>query len=83
MDGNSWSFFMRYKVNVVIEKDRHGYYAHVPALPGCQTQGDTFEEVLKNAREATRLYLRTLSRRERTSLLSKEILTTALEVSVA
>ncbi len=74
---------MSYKVNIVIEKDDHGYYAYCPELEGCQTQGDTLEEVLANVREATELYLETLTEEERTICLSKEILTTAMEVNIA
>lgn len=37
-----------------------GYVASVPALPGCYTQGDTYEEALANAREAIELYLESL-----------------------
>ena len=74
---------MTYKVSVVIEKDAHGFYAYCPELDGCQTQGDTFEEVMENAREAVALYLETLTDEEKTRLLSREVLTTALEVSVA
>ena len=55
---------MSYKVTVVIERD-DGYYAYGPELEGCQTQGDTFEEVVANAREAIALYLETLSGEER------------------
>ena len=73
---------MPYKVNVIIEKDEYGYYAFCPELEGCQTQGDTIEEVLANVREAIELYLETLSDDEIKQLLSKEILTTSLEVSV-
>lgn len=29
-----------------------GYVVFVPALPGCYTQGDTYEEAIENAREA-------------------------------
>jgi predicted RNase H-like HicB family nuclease len=36
---------MSYKVGVIIENDQYGYYAYCPELEGCQTQGDTFEEV--------------------------------------
>jgi predicted RNase H-like HicB family nuclease len=74
---------MSQKVSVVIEKDDEGYYAYCPELSGCQSQGDTFEEVLANIREAAELYLETLSAEERTNLLSREILTTSLEVAVA
>jgi len=74
---------MSKKVSVVIEKDDEGYYAYCPELSGCQSQGDTFEEVLANIREAAELYLETLSAEERTDLLSREIMTTSLEVAVA
>ena len=71
-----------YKVNVTIEKDEYGYYACCPELEGCQTQGDSLEEVLGNIKEAIELYLETLSKDELKSYLSKEILTTSLEVRI-
>lgn len=42
---------MRLKV-VVHEADEGGLWAEVPAIPGCATQGDTFEELLANLYEA-------------------------------
>jgi predicted RNase H-like HicB family nuclease len=66
---------MSHKVSIVIEKDEHGYYAYSPELEGCQTQGDSLEEAIENAREAVALYLETLSDEEIKELLSKEILT--------
>lgn len=69
------------KVSVIIEHDDHGYYAWSPELPGCQTQGDTLEEAMAHAREAIALYLETLTPDERAACLSKEILTTALDVT--
>ncbi|MGD0488838.1 MAG: type II toxin-antitoxin system HicB family antitoxin [Syntrophorhabdales bacterium] len=74
---------MAHKVSIVIEKDEHGYYAYSPELEGCQTQGDSLEETIENAREAVALYLETLSPDEVRDLLSKEILTTTIEVQVA
>ena len=71
---------MNYKVGIVIEKDDFGYYAYCPELEGCQTQGDSFEEVMANIKEAIELYLETLSEEEIKASLSKEILTTSLEV---
>ena len=71
------------KVNVIIEKDKYGYYAFCPELKGCHSQGDSLDEVLENIKEAIQLYLETLSPQERHDYLSKEILTTSLEVSVA
>jgi len=74
---------MSQKVSVVIEKDEYGYYAYCPELEGCQTQGDSIEEVMENIKEAVELYLETLSEEEIKEVISKEILTTALEVKVA
>jgi predicted RNase H-like HicB family nuclease len=74
---------MAHKVSIVIEKDEHGYYAYSPELEGCQTQGDSLEETIENVREAVALYLETLSSDEVRELLSKEILTTTIEVQVA
>jgi predicted RNase H-like HicB family nuclease len=74
---------MSYKVSIIIEKDANGYYAYAPELDGCQSQGDTLDEVVANMREATELYLETLSEEERQVLLSQEILTTSVEVNVA
>lgn len=41
------------KIKVIIhEAEDEGYWAEVPAIPGCATQGDTFEELLQNLYEA-------------------------------
>ena len=41
------------KVKVIIhEAEEGGYWAEVPAIPGCATQGDSFEELLANLHEA-------------------------------
>jgi predicted RNase H-like HicB family nuclease len=41
------------KLKVVIhEAEEGGYWAEVPSIPGCATQGETFEELLKNLYEA-------------------------------
>jgi predicted RNase H-like HicB family nuclease len=42
---------MKLKV-VVHEAEEGGYWAEVPAIPGCATQGDTFDELLKNIYDA-------------------------------
>ena len=42
---------MKLKV-VVHEAEEGGYWAEVPAIPGCATQGETFEELLANIYEA-------------------------------
>lgn len=41
------------KLKVIVHKaDEGGYWAEVPAIPGCATQGDSFEELLANIYEA-------------------------------
>jgi len=41
------------KIKVVVhEADEGGFWAEVPAIPGCATQGETFEELLENLYEA-------------------------------
>ena len=41
------------KVKVIVhEAEEGGYWAEVPSIPGCATQGETFEELLKNLYEA-------------------------------
>ena len=41
------------KLKVAIhEAEEGGYWAEVPSIPGCATQGDSFEELLGNLYEA-------------------------------
>jgi predicted RNase H-like HicB family nuclease len=41
------------KIKVVVhEADEGGFWAEVPAIPGCATEGETFEELLRNLYEA-------------------------------
>lgn len=41
------------KIKVVVhEAEEGGYWAEVPAIPGCMTQGETFEELLQHLYEA-------------------------------
>ncbi|MFN2457665.1 MAG: type II toxin-antitoxin system HicB family antitoxin [Chitinophagaceae bacterium] len=73
---------MHYKINVVFSKDEDGYYVYCPELPGCQSQGNTFEEAKENIKEAIDLYIETMSGEEIKEALSKELFTTTMEVSV-
>jgi predicted RNase H-like HicB family nuclease len=41
------------KIKVIIhEAEEGGFWAEVPAIPGCATQGETFEELLQHLYEA-------------------------------
>jgi len=43
--------------SVFQEEKEGGYSVWVPELPGCTSQGETFDEALVNIREAIQLYL--------------------------
>ena len=43
---------------VVHEAEEGGFWAEVPALPGCASQGETMDELLANMREAIQAWLR-------------------------
>jgi predicted RNase H-like HicB family nuclease len=70
-------------VNIIVEKDEDGYYAYAPDLKGCQSQGNSLEEVKANIKEAVELYLETLDRHEIQALSNRDIFTMAVEVKVA
>jgi len=42
---------MKLKV-IVHEAEEGGYWAEVPSIPGCATQGESFDELLSNIYEA-------------------------------
>ena len=48
--------YMKYKV-IIHKAEEGGYWAEVPALPGCFSQGDTVEEVKANIKEAIEAYI--------------------------
>jgi predicted RNase H-like HicB family nuclease len=58
---------------VILEDETGGYIALVPALPGCHTQGDTLEELMKNVKEAIDLYMETLTEEEKKDLLKQKV----------
>lgn len=47
-------------IKIIVHKaEEGGYWAEVPALPGCVSQGETMEEIQNNIREAIELWLET------------------------
>ena len=51
------------KFNVLLqESEDGGYTVSVPALDGCFSEGDTYDEALSNAREAIQCYLEGLEK---------------------
>ena len=41
------------KISIIVhESEDGGFWAEIPYLPGCATQGDTLQELLRNLAEA-------------------------------
>lgn len=55
-----------------------GFWAEVPALPGCFSQGETLAELQENIREAIALYLETLQAEGRQAEPDVQILEVAV-----
>lgn len=50
---------------IIIEPQKEGgFTAYVPKLPGCVSEGESYEETLNNIREALELYLETMKERK-------------------
>jgi len=50
-----------YNYTVIIEREEDGgYHAFCPALRGCHSQGDSYEETVQNISEAVQLYIESL-----------------------
>lgn len=61
-----------YQYTAVFEPDEKsgGFTVTIPSLPGCISEGETFEQALINIREAASLYIEVM--RKRNSLIPKE-----------
>ncbi|PIP41525.1 MAG: hypothetical protein COX19_03340 [Desulfobacterales bacterium CG23_combo_of_CG06-09_8_20_14_all_51_8] len=53
------------QVNAIIEHDADGFFAYVPSMKGCVSQGGTVEEALENIKEAIELYLEDMEEAEK------------------
>ena len=50
-----------YNYTIILEREEDGgYHAFCPALPGCHTQGDTYDEAMENIKDAIKLYIESL-----------------------
>ena len=69
----------------VFEPDEQagGYTVTIPALPGCISEGDTFEKALANIREAAELYLDVMAKNKSKSFFKKESRVIIAPVQVA
>lgn len=70
--------------NVIFEPEKKGYSVYVPELPGCVTQGKTFEHAQKMAKEAILVYLEELAaRREPVPDRQESPIVSSIEVDLA
>ncbi|MEK6656807.1 MAG: type II toxin-antitoxin system HicB family antitoxin [Nitrospirota bacterium] len=50
-----------FNYTIILEREEDGgYHAFCPALPGCHTQGDSYDEVLEDIEDAVKLYIESL-----------------------
>ncbi|MCZ3364412.1 MULTISPECIES: type II toxin-antitoxin system HicB family antitoxin [Methanobacterium] len=73
---------MKYKVSVVIEKDEDGYFAFSPEIQGCYAQGESYEEVIENIKDAIRLNIEDMMESDEVIPKIESISLTSLEVEV-
>jgi predicted RNase H-like HicB family nuclease len=72
----------KYRISVVIEKDADGFFAFCPELQGCYTQGESYEGVLNNIRDAIRLHIEDMVGDREDIPHTEAISLTSLEVAV-
>ena len=72
----------RFRFPVIIEKDRSGYFAACPALQGCYTQGNSYEEALHNIEEAISLHVEDRIENGEQIPISEEISFTTVEIQI-
>lgn len=55
-----------YQYTAIFESDREvgGYTVTIPELPGCISEGDTFEKALANIEEAASLYIEVMKKKK-------------------
>lgn len=67
------------------DPDERGFWAEVPALPGCNSQGDTYEDTIAHAQQAIEGYLQMLIRNGEPIPVEKQpkgVVIAALKVAV-
>jgi predicted RNase H-like HicB family nuclease len=49
----------RYEIIIYWSEEDNAYIAEVPELPGCMTHGESYEEAVRNAKDAIQLWIKT------------------------
>lgn len=63
------------------EAEEGGYFVYVPSLPGCLSEGDTFEEAKNNIADAISLYLEDVSYDDALEDSSSHVLVDTIQIS--
>jgi len=71
---------MSYKV-ILEPAEEGGYTVYVPSLPGCVSEGDTYQEALDNIREVIQGWLE-VAREFGDEIPASDVITEAVEVSL-
>jgi len=74
---------LRYAAVFEPDTEQGGYTVYIPALPGCISEGGTFEQALANIQEAASLYLEVMTeRRERLAPSDDGVFIAPVQVTV-
>ncbi len=70
--------------SVIIEQDNKGFVAECLDLQGCYTQGKTYEEVVKNIKDAIKLHIADrMAKKEKVALSERFFSLSNFKISVA
>jgi predicted RNase H-like HicB family nuclease len=70
--------------SVIIEQDNDGFVAECLDLQGCYTQGKTYEEVVKNIKNAIKLHLADrVAKKEKLNTPERSFSLSNLQIAVA
>jgi predicted RNase H-like HicB family nuclease len=71
-----------YTLPIIIERDSDGFFVSCPALQGCYTQGETYDEAIANIKDAIRLHLEDHQADHEELTEEKSVSLSTVEVSV-
>ena len=72
----------KYRLSVIVEKDKDGYFAFAPDLQGCYSQGHSYEEAIENIGDAIRLNIQDLKESGDSINVPDNVSLTSLEIAV-
>ncbi len=73
---------MEYTV-IMHPAEESGYWAEIPALPGCYSQGETLEEVMENVKEAVESHVDALKQDNQVVPVERGLMIGKVEVLAA